>query len=146
MSVPLKFWPITNPIAAAPMVPTTPWTDEAVPAIGAIFSIASVPRFDEVKANSAIVSPCKTMNVQQVLEPGECERGVNCRDQREGERARNGRHAAVRSCPTTRELRQEQRHRRRDAGEDQADVSPLVEGVEDDLLDRADVGDQRRRS
>ena len=35
---------------AAPIVPTTPWTDEAVPAIGAICSIASVPRFDEVKA------------------------------------------------------------------------------------------------
>ena len=50
-------------MSAAPTVPTTPWTDEAVPAIGAIFSIASVPRFDEVKAKHAIVRPCKTMKV-----------------------------------------------------------------------------------
>ena len=53
---------MTNPIAAAPIVPTIPWTEEAVPAIGAIFSIASVPRLEEVKAKLAIVSPWKTMN------------------------------------------------------------------------------------
>ena len=38
-------------------VPTTPWIDEAIPAIGAIFSIARVFRFDEVKAKLAITNP-----------------------------------------------------------------------------------------
>ena len=36
-----------------------------------------------------------------------------------------------------------ERHRRRDRREHQADEAARVEGVEDDLLDRGDIGDQR---
>ena len=69
LAVPSNCWPIKKPIAAAPNVPTTPWTDEAVPAIGPICSIASVPRLDEVKAKLAIVSPCKTTKTVKVSCP-----------------------------------------------------------------------------
>ena len=36
-----------------------------------------------------------------------------------------------------------ERHRRGDRSEHDADQPPLVKGIEDDLLDRADVGDER---
>ena len=56
-AVPSKAWPIAKPMIAAPIVPTTPWTDEAVPAIGRPYrSIASVLRFDEVNEKLTIVS------------------------------------------------------------------------------------------
>ena len=43
-----------NPISAEPRVPITPWTEDPVPAIGAICSIARVPKLEEVKAKQAI--------------------------------------------------------------------------------------------
>ena len=60
---------MAKPIAAEPRVPITPWTDDAVPAIGAICSIASVPKLDEVKAKQAMVSPCMTTKTGSVSCP-----------------------------------------------------------------------------
>ncbi len=49
--------------------------------------------------------------------------------------------------PTTRELSQDASAiGAAIAGEDEADVAAFVEGIEDDLLDRGDVGDQRREA
>src|SRR5947209_6751292 len=57
----------TEEVAEALMV--GPGADAAVPAIGAMFSIASVPRFDEVNAKQPMVRPCRTMKVHSVSKP-----------------------------------------------------------------------------
>ena len=60
---------MAKPSAADPSVPITPWTDEAVPAIGAICSIASVAKLDEVKAKQAMVRPCMMTNTARLSWP-----------------------------------------------------------------------------
>ena len=44
------------------MVPVTPWNEEAVPAIGAILVIASVPKFDVVNAKATNISSMSRTN------------------------------------------------------------------------------------
>ena len=75
------------------MVPTTPWTDEAVPAIGPICAIARVLMFDEVKAKQAIASPWKTMKTVRLSAPAVRDPGVDRGD--DGERQ----HAAMPDAP-----------------------------------------------
>ena len=83
--------------AADPSVPITPWTDEAVPAIGAICSIASVPKFDEVKAKQAIVRPCKTTNTGRLLVPGQRDRACSAVIVDQRQRGADARPGAARS-------------------------------------------------
>ncbi|MNC94569.1 hypothetical protein D3C83_114550 [compost metagenome] len=53
---------MTRPTSAPPIVPVTPWNEEAVPAIGAILVIASVPKFDVVNEKLTKVSCIRRMN------------------------------------------------------------------------------------
>ena len=128
-------------------MPTTPWTDEAVPAIGAICSIASVPRLDEVKAKQAIVSALQDDEQPPgVSPPAQRDRGVDDGDEREAPARRHGRPGAARSARRSAQLVQDASAI---GAATAANTSPIssgaLEGVEHDLLDRGDVGDQRRR-
>ena len=80
------------------MVLTTPWTDEAVPAMGAIFSIASVPRFDEVKAKQRHRQPLHHDERPQALVASKCDGGMDGSDEHKGERGAYGRPVADRNC------------------------------------------------
>ena len=60
--VPSNDWPMASPSSAPPIVPVTPWNEEAVPAIGAMLVIASVPKFDVVKAKATNVSSISRTN------------------------------------------------------------------------------------
>ena len=131
---------------AAPSVPITPWTDEAVPAIGAICSIASVPKFDEVKAKQRHGQPRMMTNDRQALVAAERDCRMDRGDHREGERAACGRPGAARSARRRGELSLGgERHRRGDRRRTPGRSAGPVEHFEHDLLDRGDVGDQRRR-
>ena len=67
----VEAWPMARPISAPPMVPMTPWTDEAVPAIGAICSHRQRAEVGggegEGRPSSA---PAATMNSHRRLQPG----------------------------------------------------------------------------
>ena len=133
-----------KPSRSRARVPATPCTDEAVPAIGARCSIASVPRFDEVKARRAHGQRRQDdEDGQRLSKPGQCNRRVKRSDNHEGER-RTMSHAAKPEAADDLgvEVRGE-RHRRRDRGEHQANKAPFVEDVENDLLDRRNISDQR---
>ena len=83
---------------------------------------------------------------QGVSWPGKRDRRMERRDDRERQRRAMADTAQPEAADEARIEPGRQRHRRGDRGEDQADEAARVEGIEDDLLDRGDVGDQRRRS
>ena len=53
---------LSNRVVAAPIVLTTPSTEEAVPSMAAMRSIARVLKFDDAKEKQTMVSACRMMN------------------------------------------------------------------------------------
>ena len=146
-TVPSNAWPMTQPIKRA-----RHGTDNALNRRGgagdrAICSIASVLRLDDVNAKQTIARLWKTMNDRQLSAPSGRDRCVNAGDQRESRASRCARPAAGRSG-----LRSAHWSRSQPPSAPQwlripgRWISGALERVEDDLLDRGDVGDERRRT
>ena len=138
--VPSKAWPMTSPISAPPIVPATPWTDEAVPAIAAMLVIASVAKLEVVKANAIIVSPISVTNSHSGSSKTRAMAAWTHGDRGEGDDPGVADAAQAEAPDDAAVGPARQRHRRGDRGEHQPDPLLGVIGVEHDLLDRGDVG------
>ena len=141
--VPSNDWPMAKPDQRAADRPgRRPGPTRPCRRSAPCWSSPASPKFDVVKANATNVSPISTTNSHSGSSISSRDRGMEQGDRDEAEQPAMADPAQAEPADDAAIAPARQRHRRGDRGEHQPDQVGRVEHVEDDLLDRGDVGGQ----